>query len=291
MAVSVGVKGYRSDWRWIPAGRLENSDTDQARKMGKRSQIRRSREAAGIFVPISRTALSRSMRGREWRQDLLLSWLFQTCIALQASLNRRFLRFGMTVQEASVLLRCVEARKISPGELSTVLGRDKGMITRFIDRLEASRLVTRDIQRRDRRFSVIRPTGKGKQIARALAGVFEKIRKELFTGILESDEFRLGRVLPQLHKNATRIGSRQRRDAGRGGRVGSHGRRKECGTRDRPQLGKELVTASPNGHAANTLAAEQGGHDREVMREEQSGSDENLTRGKLAEEHAVLVLK
>src|SRR6202795_4296028 len=203
--------------------------------MGKHAQVGRSQKAVSVFVATSGRGVSKPLRGQEWRKDLLTSWLFQTCIKLQASLNRRFLRFGMTVQEASVLLRCVEARKISPGELSPVLVRDKGIITRFIDRLEASRLVTRDIQRRDRRFSVIRPTGKGKQIARALAGVFEKIRKELFTGILESDEFRLGRVLPQLHKNATRIGSRQRRDAGRCGRVGSHGRRKECGTRDRPQ--------------------------------------------------------
>src|ERR1700732_631808 len=132
--------------------------------MGKRSQIGKNREAAGILMPISRTTLSRRMRGREWRRDLLLSWLFRTCITLQTSLNRRFLRFRMTVQEASVLLRCVEARKISPGELSVILGRNRGTITRFIDRLEASRLVTRDISLRDGRISVIRPTRKGKQI-------------------------------------------------------------------------------------------------------------------------------
>jgi DNA-binding MarR family transcriptional regulator len=224
--------------------------------MGKRSQIGKSREAAGILMPISRTTLSRRMRGREWRRDLLLSRLFRTCITLQTSLNRRFLRFRMTVQEASVLLRCVEARKISLGELSVILGRDRGTITRFIDRLEASRLVTRDISLRDGRISVIRPTRKGKQIARALAGVFEKIRKELFVGILESDEFRLGRVLPQLDKNATRIGSRQRHDPGRRGRVRSHRRRKECGPTYPPRSGEELVTASPNGRAAKTLAAE-----------------------------------
>ena len=87
-----------------------------------------------------------------------MSWLFQTSIRLQTSLDRRFLRFGMTVQEAGVLLRCVEARIITPGQLAVGLGRDKGMITRFIDRLEFSRLIIRDINPRDRRFSVIKPT-------------------------------------------------------------------------------------------------------------------------------------
>src|SRR6202163_4756533 len=106
--------------------------------MGKYAQIGRGRKVVSVFVATSGRGLSKPLRGQEWRKDLLTSWLFQTCIKLQTSLDRRFLRFGMTVQEASVLLRCVEAQKISPGELSTVLGRDKGMITRFIDRLEAS---------------------------------------------------------------------------------------------------------------------------------------------------------
>jgi hypothetical protein len=59
--------------------------------------------------------LSEELQSLEWRKDLLMSWLFQTCIRLQTSLDRRFLGFGMTVQEASVLLRCVEARSSHPG--------------------------------------------------------------------------------------------------------------------------------------------------------------------------------
>jgi DNA-binding MarR family transcriptional regulator len=180
--------------------------------MGKHAKIEQGQQVASVFVPISRNGLSKQLESHEWRKDLLMSWLFQTCIRLQTSLDRRFLRFGMTVQEASVLLRCIEARSITPGQLAVALGRDKGMITRFIDRLEASRLILRHINPRDRRFSLIQPTAKGKQVARDLAHVFDHIRKELFAGMLERDVLGLSRMMALLHKNALGIGSRQKCD-------------------------------------------------------------------------------
>src|SRR5437660_3145872 len=134
--------------------------------MGKHAQIGQGRKAVSVLVATSRRGLSKPLRGQEWRRDLLTSWLFQTCIRLQTSLDRRFLRFGMTVQEASVLLRCVEARRITPGQLAVALGRDKGKVTRFVHRLESSRLLARDIDPRDRRFSILKPTAKGKEVAR-----------------------------------------------------------------------------------------------------------------------------
>src|ERR1700680_1354236 len=137
--------------------------------MGKQAQLRRGRKVASACLPISSGGLPKALRGQEWRKDLLVSWLFRTCIRLQTSLDRRFLKFGITLQEASALLRCVETRSTTPGRLAIALGRDKGKITRFIDRLEASRLVTRDIDRRDRRSSALKPTAKGKRVARELA--------------------------------------------------------------------------------------------------------------------------
>jgi DNA-binding MarR family transcriptional regulator len=133
----------------------------------------------------------------------------------------------MTVQEASVLLRCIEARNITPGQLAVRLGRDKGMITRFIDRLEFSRLIIRDINPRDRRFSVIKPTAKGKRAARNLAYAFDAIRKELFVGMLESDIRRLSRMMARLHKNAVDLGSRRRCEAVRRRRIDRHGTKAE----------------------------------------------------------------
>ena len=213
--------------------------------MGKHAKIEPTQKFASVFVPISRSGLSKQLRGKEWRKDLLMSWLFQTCIRLQTSLDRRFFRFGMTVQEASVLLRCVEARRITPGQLAVGLGRDKGMITRFIDRLELSRLIIRDINPHDRRFSVIKPTAKGKRLARDLAYFFDEIRKELFVGLLESDVLRLSRMMAQLHKNAVDIGSRQGCEAVRQRRrIGRHAINAEVRQTSQTPLAPDLLAPS-----------------------------------------------
>jgi DNA-binding MarR family transcriptional regulator len=233
--------------------------------MGEGTQVTRSRKDECILSPISHTALDKTLRAQEWRKDLLVSWLFRTCIRLQTSLDRRFLKYGITFQEASVLFRCVQGQRITPGKLATALGRDKGKITRFIDRLEASRLVARDIHRSDRRFSVIKPTGKGKQVARALDCVFENIRRELFVGILESEVRRLGQMLPQLHKNATGIGSRKKGDAVRQRRrIGSHGMKTEGPRTRQLQLAEHMLTPSPNGHAVKTMPREE--HEELVLK-------------------------
>jgi DNA-binding MarR family transcriptional regulator len=183
--------------------------------MGQDVQIKRSRKIAGVLVPISRTVQVHALSAEEWHKDLLVSWLFQTCIRLQTSLDRRFLRYGMTLQEASVLLRCVEARRITPGQLAVALGRDKGKITRFVDHLEASKLVKRQPNARDRRYSIITPTYSGKRKAERLAHLFDQIRKELFAGVLDSDIQRLCKTLPQLYENAKRIGSKRQIPEGR----------------------------------------------------------------------------
>jgi DNA-binding MarR family transcriptional regulator len=166
-------------------------------------------------VPKPSTFSPKSLSSKEWRKELLLSWLFRTCFKLQSSLDRRFLNFGMTFQEAVVLMRCVEAREIAPGRLALILARDKGKITRFIDRLEAAELVTRQASTTDRRYSAVKATPKGKRVAERIASTFDEIRKELFVGVLDRDIQRLSRTLPQLLQNAVQIGAKRPVPGGR----------------------------------------------------------------------------
>ena len=180
------------------------------------------------------------LTAEEWSKDLLVSWLFRACIKLQTSLDRCFLKFGLTVQEATVLLRCAEMQRITPGKLAAVVGRDKGKVTRVIDRLESSGLVTREMYARDRRYSILRATRKGKLLARELAYVFDSIRTELFLGIRESDVFQLGAMLPQLHKNASNINSGQKSDPVR--------RRRRIGIRQSTWKGPHTSEPEPSEH-------------------------------------------
>jgi len=188
-------------------------------------------------MPKLGTYSRKSLSSKEWHKELLLSWLFQTCFKLQTSLDRRLLHFGMTFQEAAVLMCCVEAVETVPGRLALALARDKGKITRFIDRLEASKLVKRQVNRRDRRYSVIKATPKGKRLAERIASTFERIRRELFVSVLDCDIQRLSKVLRQLHRNALGIGTKRSVSEGRRKRrigVGKNGLQEETYTAGTP---------------------------------------------------------
>jgi DNA-binding MarR family transcriptional regulator len=146
-----------------------------------------------------------SLSPKDWHRDLLVSWLFQTCFKLQSALDRRFFPLGTTFQEAAILMYCVDAGEITPGKLAVALARDKGAITRFLDRLEVSCLVTRGPDPADRRRCIIKATPKGKRISQNIAANFGDIREELFADVLDTDIGQLAKTLRQLHLNASRV--------------------------------------------------------------------------------------
>jgi DNA-binding MarR family transcriptional regulator len=190
--------------------------------MAKQSSTAIRQEDWGAVHPNLPERLTKPLSGKEWRRDLLMSSLFQTCMRLQISLDRCFLRYGLTMQEASAVLRCIEVRSITPGQLAIALGRDKGQITRIVDRLEVGGLVTRDVDWRDRRRSLIKPTRKAKQIAEVLAYAFHSVRKQVFVGIVENDVRCLEGLLVQLRKNVIRIATQKRDSVQQRRRSGIH---------------------------------------------------------------------
>ncbi|HMD07480.1 MAG TPA: MarR family transcriptional regulator [Candidatus Acidoferrum sp.] len=147
---------------------------------------------------------------REWQTELSISRLFRTSIRLQTAFDRCFNEFGMTAQEAAVLVHCAEEGETSAGKLARVMGRDKGKITRFVDRLEASGLVSRRNDSRDHRLLIIKATSKGLRFAPQLKTRFEEVRSQFFEGVLNVDIDKLETVLSQLHANAERLCAAER---------------------------------------------------------------------------------
>jgi DNA-binding MarR family transcriptional regulator len=142
---------------------------------------------------------------REWQAELSISRLFRTSIRLQTAFDRCFSQFGMTAQEAAVLLHCAEEGETSAGKLAAAMGRDKGKITRFVDRLETSGFITRKSDSRDHRLLIIKATNKGRRVAPHLKMRFEEVRSQFFEGVLNVDIDKLETVLSQLHANAERL--------------------------------------------------------------------------------------
>ncbi|HYL85108.1 MAG TPA: MarR family transcriptional regulator [Candidatus Angelobacter sp.] len=143
------------------------------------------------------------LRGREG--EAVISRLLRASIGLQKAFDRCFAHAGLTAQEAAVLVHCAEAKELSAGKLAQAMGRDKGKITRFIDRLEAGGFVRRVSDPRDHRLLIIKPTVRGQRAAPTLKRTFEQVREEFLSGIQSDDLNRLGSVLSALHENAGRL--------------------------------------------------------------------------------------
>ena len=144
---------------------------------------------------------------KEWEKEFFLSALFRTCIKVQTTFDRYFGRFGMTAQEAALLVLCSAAVETSPGRLAVSLGRDKGKVSRFLQRLEARGLITRKVSWRDHRSVVLKATSRARRITPELTLAFEKIRRQLFAEISVSDIERIGLVLDTVLKNAEKMSS------------------------------------------------------------------------------------
>jgi DNA-binding MarR family transcriptional regulator len=174
------------------------------REMKLDPEPRPAANSPAVTVSVLRRRLSQSPTDTEWRQDLLLFWLFRTCTRLQIALDWCFLPSGLTMQEARVLHRCVETRGMKAGSLANSLGKDKGQITRIVDRLVAASFVSRDVHR-DRRCSVIIPTKKGKKKAEELEHILRNARKRIFCGLDDAELVPLEKLLSKLQANAKLI--------------------------------------------------------------------------------------
>jgi DNA-binding MarR family transcriptional regulator len=167
-----------------------------------------SRQIAGPLTQKTKRKLLRiaTISAHDWHQEILLSTLFRACIKLQTQMDRRFRKARMTAQEAAVLVRCVDSRRSSPGALANAMDRDKGKVTRFIQRLVTRGLLKREVSSQDRRVAHLKPTSRGRAMVPQLRLIFNEIREQLFQGTSAKDIERVGNLLLIMLTNVDRNG-------------------------------------------------------------------------------------
>ena len=142
---------------------------------------------------------------QQWEMEFFLSVLSRTYIKLKTTFDRHFVMHGMTAQEAAILVRCSEAIETSPGGLAFSLGRDKGQMSRCVQRLETKGLISRKVSSRDHRRFVLKPTSSALRIVPGLVLTFENIRAQLLAQITAYEIERMGLVLNTVLKNAEKM--------------------------------------------------------------------------------------
>ena len=141
---------------------------------------------------------------RSESEELLLALITQTGIQLQTAMDSRFRPLGLTAQEAALLIRCAEARSRSSGELASVIGRDKGGVTRHLDKLEARGFIERFTSSRDRRVTLVRATQLGRRLAPRCGEAFLEARSQFLGEFLEVE---IHQVLGVLSRISARLGT------------------------------------------------------------------------------------
>jgi DNA-binding MarR family transcriptional regulator len=145
---------------------------------------------------------------RSEMEELLFALIAQTGIQLQNALDSRFRPLGLTAQEAALVVRCVEARAKSSGELARIMGRDKGGITRHLDKLQARGLIERYSDPRDRRVTLVRATQRGHRLAPRCKETFLAARAQSLEELFDVE---MHQLTDALFRISTRLGTSKRK--------------------------------------------------------------------------------
>ncbi len=97
------------------------------------------------------------------------------------AVDRRLAPYGLTCQQASLLIRCVHDQGASLQQLMPHLGTDNAGVSRLVDRLEAAALVQRT-RGPDRRALALQATEAGIALAPRLEEVLVGLHRELVAG-------------------------------------------------------------------------------------------------------------
>ena len=163
-------------------------------------------DSEGIPLPHHRRLRENLPASREWQAELSISRLFRTSIRLQTAFDRCFSQFGLTAQEAAVLLHCSEDGETSAGKLAgRRWGETKARSRALLTGSKRAVSFREGDDPRDHRLLIIRATGRGERVAPQLKARFEEVRSQFFEGVLNVDIDKLETVLSQLHANAERL--------------------------------------------------------------------------------------
>ena len=105
--------------------------------------------------------------------------VFKLARDLRNAMDRELVDYGLTTQQATVLVLTRVHGEGGIGHLAEPLGTDTAGLTRLIDRLEAKGLVARRTSERDRRAVVIELTPAGEALIPHLTSAFRRVHQRL----------------------------------------------------------------------------------------------------------------
>ena len=111
------------------------------------------------------------------------------------------LGFEVTVDQWVILKKLKEHQNLNQKELAQLVFKDTPTLTRIIDLLVDKGLVTRDVDKKDRRCFVISLTDHGHEILDQYQSQIKEIRLKAWEGLSEDDFNYFKRIINTIYQN------------------------------------------------------------------------------------------
>ncbi len=108
---------------------------------------------------------------------------------------------NMTPEQYLVMDILWDEQAISQQKIADIIRKDKNSVTKFIDSLEKNKLVTRTVDKNDRRINKIELTEEGVALEEKTTEIAIKFMNDTIKGIDERDLDTFSKVLQQMNAN------------------------------------------------------------------------------------------
>lgn len=124
---------------------------------------------------------------------------------LHRDMSRAFSQHvGMSFSRILVLHELMHAGEISQRELQQRLGIEGALMTRFVKQMEAAGLITRRVDPKDNRFTLVTLAPAGQQMLQKMMALKEEFEAQLVEGLSEEERTSLVRTLKHVQDNLSR---------------------------------------------------------------------------------------
>ena len=110
-------------------------------------------------------------------------------------------RVGMSLSRVEVLHQLMHAGEISQAELQQRLGMEGSLLTRFVKQMEADGLLTRRVDPKDNRFTLVNLAPAGQAALEEMQRLGKDFQTTLLAGLSEQDQATFVRVLKHIQRN------------------------------------------------------------------------------------------
>jgi DNA-binding MarR family transcriptional regulator len=137
--------------------------------------------------------------------------IYYTAAQLKKEAGEFFRPFGLTDVQFNVMMllhhQSGPEGGLSQAKLSDMMLVNRANITSLIDRMERSDLVVRTPAQDDRRYNIVKLTGRGKRLLAKIEPLYANEVRGIMTCLKEAEQNRLKQILGKIRGNISRKSS------------------------------------------------------------------------------------